>query len=87
MPSVGRGFQVYDPEEGRLLHNGIHRDCPLGDWQLFESADGRQLLAIVGRGNYHAQHPGRVTRAFIDVWDLGEAPAREEHVRGAHKHG
>jgi hypothetical protein len=84
---AGRGLQVWDPEEGRLLHDGIHRDGPLADWQLFESAQGRQLLAIVGRGHIHARHPGRTMKAFIDVWDLGQAPAQEGHVRGAHKHG
>jgi hypothetical protein len=24
-----RGLQVWDPEEGRLLHDGINRDCPV----------------------------------------------------------
>jgi WD40 repeat protein len=69
------GLQMWDPEEGRLLHDGINRDSPISrDWHLFESAQGRHLLAIVGRD--------------LSVWDLGEAPAREdEFLRPAHKHG
>jgi WD40 repeat protein len=82
----GQGLQIWDPEEGRLLHDGINRGCPQEDCHLFESAQGRQLLAIVGRGEMHTRHPGDTMRGFIDVWDLGEAPTRG-HVRGAHKHG
>jgi WD40 repeat protein len=80
-------LQVYDPEEGRRLHDGINRDCPLEGWHLLESAQGRHLLAIVGRGSFHPRHPGDTPRAFLDVWDLGEAPAREGQMRPAHKHG
>jgi WD40 repeat protein len=36
----GEGLQVWDPEEGRLLHDGINRGSPLN-----ESGEGRQLLA------------------------------------------
>jgi WD40 repeat protein len=85
--SDDRGLQVWDPEEGRLLHDGINRECPLHGFHLFESAQGRHLLAILSRGDHHPLHPGGTVRAFLDVWDLGEAPAREAHVRGAHKHG
>jgi WD40 repeat protein len=31
------GWQVWDPEEGRLLHDGINRGCPLDDCHLLES--------------------------------------------------
>jgi WD40 repeat protein len=84
------GIQLWDPEEGRLLHDGINRGCPLDDLYLFESAQGRYLLATVGRGEQHPRHPGDEQdemRAFLDVWDLGEAPARAESLRPAHKHG
>jgi WD40 repeat protein len=83
----GERMQIHDPEEGRLLHDGINRGCPLDDLHLFESAQGRHLLAIVGSGIRHARHPGQAQRAFIDVWDLGEAPPRDGHVRPANKHG
>jgi WD40 repeat protein len=81
------GVQVWDPEEGRLLHDGINRRCPMEDCHLFESAQGRYLLAIVGSGARHARHPGDTYRPFLDVWDLGEAPAATGHMRGAHKQG
>jgi WD40 repeat protein len=85
--SSQRGLGVYDPEEGRLLHDGINRGCPLDDLHLFESAQGRHLLAIVGGYAQHPRHPGDMDRTFLDVWDLGEAPAAEGQVRPAHKHG
>jgi hypothetical protein len=44
------GIQLWVPEEGRLLHGGINQDIPPNDLHLFESAQGRHLLAIVGRG-------------------------------------
>jgi hypothetical protein len=83
----GRGMEVYDPEEGRLLQGDINRDCPMDNLHLFESAQGRHLLALRGEGNSHTRHPDQRRGAFLDVWDLGEAPAGEGHVRGAHKHG
>jgi WD40 repeat protein len=73
----GGPLQVWDPEEGRLLHDGINRGCPLDDCHLLESAQGRHLLAIVGDGRQHPRHPGDARRVFLDVWDLGEAPAAE----------
>jgi WD40 repeat protein len=83
-----RGLQVWEPEEGRLLHGGINRGCPPPDnYHLFESAQGRHLLAIVSRGEKHPCHPGETGRTFLDVWDLGEAPAAEGHIRPANKHG
>jgi WD40 repeat protein len=83
------GIQVWDPEEGRLLHHGINRGCTLEDCHLFESAQGRHLLAIVGLVSRHPRHPGPgdELRAFLDVWDLGEAPPRAQPLRPAHKHG
>jgi WD40 repeat protein len=81
------GLQVWDPEEGRLLQDGINRGCPFHYWHLFESAQGRHLLAIVGRGYFHARHPGDTLRSFLDVWGLGEAPAAVGHVRPAHHLG
>jgi WD40 repeat protein len=83
----GRGPQVWDPEEGRLLHENINRDCPLEDCHMFESAQGRHLLAIVGLGDSHPRHPGDTERFFLDVWDLGEAPAPEKWIRRADKLG
>jgi WD40 repeat protein len=41
---LDRGFlQVWDPEEGRLLHDNINRGCPLDHCHMFESAQGRHL--------------------------------------------
>jgi WD40 repeat protein len=85
--SGGWGLQVWDPEEGRLMHDGINRGSPFNHWHLFESAQGRHLLATSGRGNNHPRHPGDTLRTFLDVWDLGEAPARVQPLRPAHKHG
>jgi WD40 repeat protein len=85
--SDDRGLQVWDPEEGRLLHDGIRRGCPVDSLHLFESAQGRHLLAIATRGERHPRHPGDTLRPFLDVWDLGEAPVPEGRVRPAHKHG
>jgi WD40 repeat protein len=76
-------LQVWDPEEGRLLHEG----CPLDHCHLFESAQGRHLLAIASSGKQHPRHTGGTRRSFLDVWDLGEAPARTGHVRPANKQG
>jgi WD40 repeat protein len=85
---VERGrLQVWDPEEGRLLHDDINRGCPLEDLHLFESAQGRHLLATLGQGEQHPRHPGDTLRTFLDVWDLGEAPAPEQHMRSANKDG
>jgi WD40 repeat protein len=81
------GLQVWDPEEGRLLHDGINRGCPLSTCHLFESAQGRHLLAAVGDGRHHPRHPGYKSRAFLDVWNLGEAPAATGHLRPANKEG
>jgi WD40 repeat protein len=78
-----RGVQLWEPEEGRLLHDGINRDCSLSSWHLFESAQGRHLLAIIGS----REHPGAARRTFLDVWDLGKAPAPEVQLRPAHHRG
>jgi hypothetical protein len=83
----GRGIQIWDPREGlstgRLLQNGINRDCPLEHVHLFESAQGRHLLAISGRGEEQLGHPGDTDtmRAFIDVWDLGNRRPRLGQTR------
>jgi WD40 repeat protein len=82
---ASEGVQVW--EEGRLLHDGTNRGCPLGDLHLFESAQGRHLLAIVGREDQHPRHPGETDKTFLDVWDLGEAPAGEGQMRPAHHRG
>jgi WD40 repeat protein len=89
---LDRGMlQVWDTEEGRLLHDGINRGCPLGHCHLFESLEGRHLLAIAGGGKQHPrhQHPGvTFMRDFLDVWDLGEAPTRgAQLLRPAHHLG
>jgi WD40 repeat protein len=86
-PAGDEGLQMWDPEEGRLLHAGINRGCRGNHCHLFESAQGRHLLAIASRGEQHPRHPGDTLRAFLDVWDLGKAPARTGHLRPAHKHG
>jgi WD40 repeat protein len=73
-----RGVLMYDPEEGRLLHGAINQWHPFNHWHLLESAQGRHLLAIVG--------DARET-VVLNVWDLREAPAPEEWIRRANKHG
>jgi WD40 repeat protein len=82
-----RGVQVWDPEEGRLLHDGINLDCPFLDRHLFESAQGRHLLAIAGNRPRHPRHPGDTNRPFLEVWDLGEAAARAGFIKPAHHLG
>jgi WD40 repeat protein len=73
-------LQVWDPEEGPLLH-GISSSYPVDDFHLLESAQGRHLLAILSR------HPRDTNTIFLDVWDLGEAPAPTGHLRRANKQG
>jgi WD40 repeat protein len=87
LDGIGRGVRVYDPEKGRLLQDGINQYCPFLDWHLFESAEGRYFLTITGSGRYHRQHLGDKERPFLDVWDIGEAPARAGSVRPAHHLG
>jgi WD40 repeat protein len=82
-----RGLQVWDPEEGRLLHDGINRGCPVEAWSLTTSPEGRQLLAVAGKGAHQPQHYDNVLRAVLEVWDLGEVPDGTRHLRGAHKQG
>jgi hypothetical protein len=82
----GQGVQIWLPEEGRLLHDGINRGCPISDLHLFES-EGRYLLAVLGVGRSHARRPGDADRTFIDVWDLGEAYGRDMGVPSAKKLG
>jgi hypothetical protein len=48
---------------------------------------GRSLLAITGHGFHHARHAAGTGRAFLDLWDLEEAPIRVKGVRPAHKQG
>jgi WD40 repeat protein len=83
----GGELQVWDPEEGRLLHDGISRGCPSSGFHMFESAQGRHLLAIVGSGTYHPRHPGDAMRGFLDVWDLRGGPDRARPLRAAHHLG
>jgi hypothetical protein len=73
-----RGVLMYDPEEGRLLHGAINQWHPFDHFHLFESAQGRHLLAILG--------DARET-VVLNLYDLGEAPAPEEWVRRANKQG
>jgi WD40 repeat protein len=80
------GLQVWDPEEGRRLHHGINRGCPLDDYHLFESAERRHLLAMVGSRTRHPRDLGD-REPFLDVWDLGEAPGRAGYVKPAHHLG
>jgi hypothetical protein len=78
--------QVWDPEEGLLLRDGINLGGPFESFHLLESAGGRHLVAIMGSGRHHVRHPGGTLRTFLDVWDLGEAPPRD-HLRPAHHLG
>jgi WD40 repeat protein len=82
------GLEVWDPEEGRRLHDGISRGCLVSDCHLLESAEGRHLL-VVASGWEHPRHPSvhHHQRLFLDVWDMGEAPARLGHLRPAHRLG
>jgi WD40 repeat protein len=73
-----RGVLMWDPEEGRLLHEAINQWHPFDHFHLFESAQGRHLLAILG--------DARET-VVLNLYDLGEAPAPEEWIRRANKHG
>jgi WD40 repeat protein len=83
-----RGLQVWDPEEGRLLHDGTHGHCQSKHLHLFESAQGRHLLATQGHGKQYARPAGRPERTFLDVWDLGKAPAPHDgQMRSANKDG
>jgi WD40 repeat protein len=79
--------QLWDPEEGRPLRGGITCGSPCRYVHLFVSAEGRHLLAISSYGSEHPRHPGHTDRAFLDVWDLGEAPAGTDHLRPAHHLG
>jgi hypothetical protein len=88
------GVQVYDPEEGRLLREDIDPGFALQephvcveDCHVFESAQGRQLLAVLSVGTCHPRQPGDKLRSFLDVWDLGEGPPATGHVRPAHHLG
>jgi WD40 repeat protein len=89
MTGRGGGVQLWDPEEGRLLRDDIseYGSSASRRFHLFESAEGRYLLAISGYGSEHPRHPGDTMRAFLDVWDLGEAPAGTDHLRPAHHLG
>jgi WD40 repeat protein len=85
-----RGLEVWNPELGRRVQEGIHLGCPFAKSSFFESAEGRYLLAIVGWGFHRFRdydEDPREVRTFLDVYDLGEAPARPDGVRGAHKTG
>jgi hypothetical protein len=79
--------QVWDPEEGRLLHDNINSNCPLEDWHLLESEQGRHLVVLSVRASGHPRHPTGAVRTFLDVWDLGGAPARAQPLRPAHHLG
>jgi hypothetical protein len=74
---------MWDPEEGRRLHGGIGRGFYLRDFHLFESGEGRRLLAVVGEGPRNDDPLVPPERAFMEVWDLGEVPAATGHLRPA----
>jgi WD40 repeat protein len=94
-----QGLQLWDPEEGRLLHgNPSASGLRVSSSHLFESGDGRYLLALT----FVSLHPvdplarhggvdddGNRLNVFMEVWDLGPAPPRPEarHLRPAHKTG
>jgi hypothetical protein len=81
------GLRLYDPEEGRLLHDGINRGWLSEDCHLLESAQGRHLLATVSRGNRSTWNFRGTVGTPLHVWDLGEAPAGERPLRPAHHLG
>jgi hypothetical protein len=84
------GWQVWDPEEGVLLPEAIPGGGgpQTSGFHLIESAEGRYLLAVAGYGAHSPWHAtGEAERTFLDVWDLGEAPLRAQHVRPANKQG
>jgi WD40 repeat protein len=41
--NLAQGLQVWDPEEGRLLHGGINHGCMLDDLHLYESGRSCQM--------------------------------------------
>jgi WD40 repeat protein len=86
---TGEGVQLWDPEEGRLLHDGINRGCQSSNHHLLESAEGRHLLVLTVCDHQHPRHRDDLNseRTFLDVLDMGEAPPRSEHLRPAHRHG
>jgi hypothetical protein len=55
--------QIWDPEEGRLLHELRGGDMAVAT-HVFESAGGRHCL-VAGDG----------ASGTVMVWDLGEAPS------------
>jgi WD40 repeat protein len=65
------GVQLWDPEEGRLLNHVVDQaePHPLPDLHLFESAQGRHLLAITKIGGTRdRQQPGdTMTTTSLDV--------------------
>jgi WD40 repeat protein len=83
------GLQLWDPEEGYRLHNGINRGPLTGNHHLLESAEGRFLLVLTNCDRIHPRHRDDTysLRTFIDVLDMGEVPSRSEHLRPAHRHG
>jgi hypothetical protein len=81
----GTACEVWDPEEGRKLLQGINRNCRFSHAHPFVSAEGRNLIALVSFGQDHPRHRGWRQRNYVDVWDLGEAFA--ETVRPAHHQG
>jgi WD40 repeat protein len=87
-PRSDRGMEIWEPEEGVLLHDRIiTKGSELWGCHLFESAEGRQLLAVGGKCLEPRIPPGETDKAFLDVWDLGKAFMEAQHVRPANKHG
>jgi hypothetical protein len=80
-------MQLWDAEEGRLLRDGMHAGNSGITVHILESAEGRHLLGIMSYGNCHPHHPGDTRRSFLDLWDMGEAPARAGALRPAHRLG
>jgi hypothetical protein len=61
----------------------------VGAWSAvpaFEVA-GSKAIVHPNRAVYRQSKGGHFDPHQHDSWDLGEAPAREEHVGGAHNHG
>jgi WD40 repeat protein len=87
-PRSDRGMEIWEPEEGVQLHDRITiKGSALWGCHLLESGEGRQLLAVGGKCLEPRIPPGEADKAFLDVWDLGEAFIEAPHVRPANKQG
>jgi WD40 repeat protein len=100
VPVGGYIIQCWDPERGRLLHDGISQDCPIDAFHLFGYAyfsrafrssnfDFFSSFFRSAEGHHLLSTACSDPEAgiFFYLWDLGEAPAATAHVRAAHHLG